>query len=150
MAEIRDEAWLVAEGYERVYAEWDWYDGPRSGLALIAGVPHYFRGDDYDLADEADAYRVWPANAEAVAWEREQWAIFARWYGRSQAGTADASTDPHTRGADARYDELTLLLAPFREPPDDARTRVGQLGFDAGARYRVDGVDYWFRWIPPR
>lgn len=49
---------------------------------------------------------------------------------------------------DARYDELALMLAPYRGAPDDARRLVGELRFDAGARYRVEGLDYWFRWRP--
>ncbi|MFI1281952.1 hypothetical protein ACH4U5_14570 [Streptomyces sp. NPDC020858] len=51
---------------------------------------------------------------------------------------------------DARYDELTRLLAPHRQPADDALRLVGEVRFDDGARYRADGVDYWFRRHPSR
>ncbi|WP_406431331.1 hypothetical protein [Streptomyces sp. NBC_01589] len=78
---------LIAHGFERVYVELEWYDGPRFGLAGVDGKPHYFQNDDYDHACGADEYRVWPASEAAVVLEREQWAIFARWNQRHEAGT---------------------------------------------------------------
>ncbi|MFG2059030.1 hypothetical protein ACGFI9_33925 [Micromonospora sp. NPDC048930] len=150
MAETWDERQLIADGFERVYAELEWYDGPRAGLADINGKPHYFQGLDYDHTDEADEYRVWPASAAAVELEREQWAIFARWNERYEAGTEGPESHPGQGGIDARYDELDLLLAPYRQVPDDARLLAGELRFDAGAHYRVDRLGYWFRWRPSR
>ncbi|MFJ4649354.1 hypothetical protein ACIP6Q_38460 [Streptomyces bobili] len=150
MAETWDEAQLIADGFERVYAELEWYDGPRVGLADIGGKPHYFDGYGQYLGDEADEYRVWPASEAAVQWEREQWAIFARWNQRREDGTATPGSHPGHGGIDTRYDELTLLLAPHRQVPDDARRLVGEMRFIAGARYQVEGPDYWFRWRPTR
>ncbi|GAA2154894.1 hypothetical protein GCM10009760_54290 [Kitasatospora kazusensis] len=150
MAETWDEQQLVADGFERVHVESAWYDGPREGIADVDGVPHYFRNHDFDPSDADDEYVVWPAGAAAVALEREQWAIFVRWYLRDEAGTAAPDTHPGQGGVDARYDDLTSLLAPHREAPDDARRVVGELRYDAGARYRVEGVAYWFRWRPSR
>ncbi|MFJ4988586.1 hypothetical protein ACIP9H_32895 [Streptomyces sp. NPDC088732] len=146
MAETWDEAQLIADGFERVYAESEWYDGPRAGLADVDGRPHYFLSEDYSHADLADEYSVWPASDAAVEWEREQWAIFARWNERYEAGTAGPETHPGEGGIDARYDELNLLLAQYRQAPDDARRLVGEVRFGPGARYRVEGPDYWFRW----
>jgi hypothetical protein len=148
VAETWDETQLIMDGFERVHVELEWHDGPRAGLADVDGKPHYFQGDDWDHADEADAYRVWPASDMAVEWEREQWAIFARWNERYEVGAAGPETHPGQGGIDPRYDELAVLLAPFRQAPDDARWLVGELRFDAGARYRVEGLDYWFRWRP--
>ena len=150
MAGTWDEAQLIADGFERVYVELEWYDGPRAGLADVGGKSHYFQGYDYDHADEADEYRVWPASDVAVEREREQWAIFVRWNERYEAGTAGRETHPAHGGIDARYDELDLLLAPFRQVPDDARWLAGESRSDAGARYRVEGPGYWFRWRPSR
>ncbi|MEU1486953.1 hypothetical protein [Streptomyces sp. NPDC005752] len=59
MAETGVEEQLVADGFERVYAELEWYDGPRRvGLADIDGKPHYFLNDDYNHADVTDEHRV--------------------------------------------------------------------------------------------
>ncbi|WP_395292266.1 hypothetical protein ACF9IK_00610 [Kitasatospora hibisci] len=148
MAETWDKEQLVVDGFERVHAESEWHDGPRAGLADVHGMPHYFQGHNYDHADEADEYLVWPASEAAVVLEREQWAIFVRWNERYQAGTVGPESHPGQGGIDARYDELALLLKPHRQVPDDVRRLVGELRFDAGARYRIDGLDYWFRWRP--
>ncbi|MFF7492831.1 hypothetical protein [Streptomyces rubiginosohelvolus] len=150
MAEIWDEEQLIADGFERVYAELEWYDGPRVGLADIGGKPHYFQNHDYDHRDEAAEYQVWPASEAAAELEREQWAIFARWNERREASEVGPESHPDHGGVDARYDELKLLLAPHRLAPDDARRLVGEMRFVAGARYRVEGLDYWFRWRPSR
>ncbi|MFD5622410.1 hypothetical protein [Streptomyces yangpuensis] len=148
MAETHDEEELIAQGFRRVYAELDRYDGLRAGLADVDGSPHYFHGYDYDHADTADEYLVWPASEAAVALEREQWAIFVGWNRRHEAGEAGPESHPGHGGVDARYDELTGLLAAHRRPPADARRLVGEPGFDAGDRYRADGLDQWFRWHP--
>lgn len=140
---------MIADGFERVYVDLDWHDGPRKGLAVVDDVPHYYERRDFDPADEADEYLVWPASQAAVAMEREQWAIFVR-YEAHEAGTVE---HPANGGVDARYDELELLLAPHRqapEAPEGARRLVGEMRFDAGDRYRADGVDHWFRWRPSR
>lgn len=67
-----------------------------------------------------------------------------------RAATVGPDSHPGNGGIDARYDELALLLMPYRQLPDAARRLVGEVRFDAGARYRVDGVDYWFRWRSSR
>lgn len=135
---------MIADGFERAYSVLDWYDGPRQGLAVINGVPHYFEGWDHHPANVADEYFVWPASESAVAMEREQWAIYAR-YEVSDAGREE---HPANGGVDARYDELDLLLAPHRQAPDDARRMMGEVRLDDGDRYRPDGGDLWFRWHP--
>lgn len=150
MAEIRDEQQLMANGFERVHVELSWYDGPREGIADVDGVPHYFLNHGFAPTDAADEYLVWPADRGVVAFEREQWAIFARWYLRAEAGTAAPDTHPGQGGVDARYDELTAQLAPHREPPACARRLVAELRSADGPRYRVDGVGYWIRWSPGR
>jgi hypothetical protein len=145
VAEAWDGARLVAGGFERVYVELEWYDGPRAGVAAVGGAAHYFEACGWD---EAGEYRVWPVGAAVLALEREQWAIFVRWNRRYEAGTAGVGSHPGQGGVDDRYDELDALLAPHRRAPAGARTVVGEMRFDAGERYRADGVGYWFRWRP--
>jgi hypothetical protein len=138
-----DKQQLIADGFEPTYVDLEWYDGPRKGLALVNGVPHYYEG--WDPGDEAAEYAVWPASEAAVAMEREQWAIYVE-YEVSDAGREE---HPANGGVNARYDELQLLLAPHRRAPDSAHRLVGEMRFDDGDdRYRFDGVDHWFRWRP--
>ncbi|MET7570380.1 hypothetical protein ABZT04_18020 [Streptomyces sp. NPDC005492] len=145
MARVWSVEQLIADGFEPTYVDLEWHDGPRKGLALVEGVPHYYEGREYDPRDEADEYLVWPASETAVAMEREQWAIYVR-YEVSDAGREE---HPANGGVDARFDELRSLLAPHRQAPDGARRLVGEVRFDDGDdRYRPDGVDHWFRWRP--
>jgi hypothetical protein len=123
MREPPKERLLVGQGFERVYAELDWYDGPRHGVAQIDGVAHYFRAvQDYNRVGFPDnEYLVWPLGESVLALEREQWAIFVDWAKTAREGTADADTHPGLGGVNRRYDELTTLLASHREVPADAR-----------------------------
>ncbi|MFG2911262.1 hypothetical protein ACGF13_40245 [Kitasatospora sp. NPDC048286] len=146
MAEVWDERQLAADGFEHVYAELDWYDGPRSGLVGIGGVPHYFQCHDVDFSVAPDEYFVWPADEKLVALEREQWAVFVEWNQRYEEGVAGIDRHPGQGGVDARYDELTALLTPYRQAPAGAKLLVAEWRYDGGSRYRADGVDYWVRW----
>jgi hypothetical protein len=111
-------------------------------------MPHHFRyAHEYDPIAEA-VFKVWPTSAEAFASEREQWAIYVAWNDRQRAGEVDASTHPGLGGVDARYDELQDLLEPVRQCPDDAGVLRAEFRFDAGERYRADGLDCWVRWEP--
>ena len=53
------------DGFEPVYVELDWYDGPQAGVAAVQGAPHYFRcvhdqalRADFRLLDRAERYHV--------------------------------------------------------------------------------------------
>ncbi|WP_406048046.1 hypothetical protein [Kribbella sp. NBC_00889] len=144
MAETWDVQQLVADGYARVDVELDWVDGPRAGLVDVEGATHYFQC--YDVDGDLDEYVVWPASEAVVALEREQWEIFVRWNQRYEAGSAGIESHPAHGGLDARFDELAGLLAQYRQPPPGARHLVADWRFDAGARYRADGTDYWVCW----
>lgn len=143
-----DEADLIADGFERVYIESERYDWPRAGVADVDGRPHYFEGWKFDRADEGYEFNVWPASAQAVAWELERWAIYVRWDHRYLAGEAGVDSHPGHGGIDVRYDELDTLLAPYRQVPENARKLVAEMRFDEGDRYRIGGTDMWFRWHP--
>ena len=134
----------MADGFARVFVEVDWWDGPRAGLVDIDGEAHYFwsRGEDFPV----DHYLVWPASDAVVAMEREQWEVFVRWNQRREAGLAGIDSHPGHGGIDARYDELTALLAEHHEPPAGARVLVAEWRFDDGERYRLGGLGYWVRW----
>ncbi|MFA1550529.1 hypothetical protein [Actinomadura chokoriensis] len=145
MPEVWDEAQLIADGFERVHVELDWYDGPRVGVADIDGKPHYFKGHHYERAHEDDEYLVWPASSAGLEWELEQSAIYIRWNERCQAGLVGPETHPGF-GGNARYDELDSLLAPHRRAPDDARRMKREMRFVARDPGEVESLNYWFRW----
>ncbi|MFC8722959.1 hypothetical protein [Kitasatospora sp. NPDC057198] len=132
---------LIADGFERVTVELEWYDGLRAGLAGVGGEPHYFDGYGQYTGDGPGEYRVWPAPPAAVAWEHEQWAIRLRWSGQRGEG----APDPALGGVDARYDELDALLAGHRQEPPDARLLAGEVRH-TGAGDGPEGTGYWVRW----
>ncbi|WP_327138803.1 hypothetical protein [Nocardia sp. NBC_01327] len=148
MAEAWDGTDLIADGFEYVSTESERCDWPRAGLATVDGRPHYYNGWSFDYLDEGYEYYVWPANAEAVAWELEQWAIWVRWHQLREAGQVGEDSHPGHGGVDARYDELTELLAPYRRIPDEPRKLLAERRYDNGDSYRIEGTDMWFRWTP--
>ncbi|MFE7266529.1 hypothetical protein ACFU9B_31350 [Streptomyces sp. NPDC057592] len=121
---------------------------PTGQYSSCSGAAHYFQNDDYADINGAAEYRVWPASVEALALEREQWAIYARWNERHEARTSAPDSHPGIGGIDARYDELNALLASHRQAPADARRLVAQWQFVADRRYQVEGVNCWVRWRP--
>jgi hypothetical protein len=137
---------LVADGFDHVRIELEWWDGPRRGLVDVDGAPHYFQCHDVDFSVARDEFFVWQVDETMVALEREQWTNFVAWNIAYEAGVAGIERHPGHGGIDPRYDELTALLTPHREAPVDAKLLVAEWRFDGGDRYRVDGVDYWVRW----
>ncbi|TCC34667.1 hypothetical protein [Kribbella sindirgiensis] len=148
MAETWDRAQLIADGFQQVYVELDWWDGPRAGMVDLDGVPHYFERVDAPDGERLDEYLVWPAEPHAVMLERESWAVFVRWNQLYEAGEASVDTHP-ARGVDPRYEELTAALVPQRRVPAAARRLVAEWRFDDGGRYRTDGTCNWVRWSSP-
>ncbi|GAA4224340.1 hypothetical protein GCM10022254_03550 [Actinomadura meridiana] len=143
MAEVWSRDRLIAEGFGPVLFEPDWWDGIRGGLAEVDGIVHYFESLNYvDLVDEVE-YHVWPASDDAVTMEREQCAIYRRY----EAGLIK---HPGYGGVDARYDELTSLLAPHREVPDDARQFLAEWRSGPAAPDPRDGFATWVRWKASR
>ncbi|MFZ3194490.1 MAG: hypothetical protein WA154_14965 [Moraxellaceae bacterium] len=63
---------------EKVYVEIDWYDGPRSGVADVNGIPHYF----VSFFDEEDnvfsIFTIWPIREKIPVSARKAKAKFER------------------------------------------------------------------------
>jgi hypothetical protein len=133
---------LIADGFVHVSVELEVYDGPRAGLVGVGGVPRYFGCPDWAV----DEFLVWPAVADAVLLELEQWEIFVRWNRRYEADPRSAGPHPGKAGVHARFGELDAQLTPYRQVPAGTRRLVAEWRLDGGERYRVDGTDWWVRW----
>ncbi len=136
-------------GFERVYVESEWYDGPRSGIADIHGVPHRFKSNFDEHDDEwLGTFVVFPIEPDLLALEQEQWRIFVAWNKRHEADCQDTSTHPGHGGIDQRWDELEVLLAESRNTyPADVRSAKAEfLRLDREERYDDDGPDYRLSW----
>jgi hypothetical protein len=134
---------------ERVYVENHWYDGPRSGVANINGVPHRFQS----LFDEADdeylgTFLVWPIGKTSLRLEIEQWRIFVEWYKKYESDNAGTESHPATGGIHKRWDELQTLLRGTRSNvPIDARLADAELKLIPRRRgYQLNGPNYQLRW----
>jgi hypothetical protein len=65
---------------ESVYAESEWWDGLRGGIADVDGVPHRFQPNFDDSADGwLDTFTMFPVDPSVLALEQEQWRRFVAW-----------------------------------------------------------------------
>ena len=75
--------------FEEVLCYTDWWDCPRSGVALLHGRPHYFLCEfSEQLDDYPGEYQVWPIDPETLERELAAWAIFVAWRKDVDSGAA--------------------------------------------------------------
>ncbi|MGO1073164.1 hypothetical protein [Lysobacter sp. CA199] len=98
--------------YEPIHMTWDYWDGPRTGIADCEGRPHYF-SRVYDLENEeyGEVFVVTPIDAETWAWAQEHWVIWRRWEAEVNAGRQTSDTHPKYGHYDPRYNELEALIS---------------------------------------
>jgi hypothetical protein len=97
--------------FERVYTVLDYYDGPRSGIAAVAGKPHYYHCEWNDSKDDyGETFVLTPIDQETFALAMEQWSIWREWEEAFHRGDALQSTHPGIPGSHARYAELETIL----------------------------------------
>lgn len=134
---------LIAQGYERVYVENDYWDGPVSGVADVDGVPCYFHSAYFAGEDETDSgeFFIWGVNRSTLEAEIEHYRIFAEWLCNGAIGQ-----HPGSPPENARFHELDEALAPQRRVPRESQRRIASwVSFD-DCRYRLDGPGYLVRW----
>jgi len=140
-------------GFEKVYVETDWHDGPRAGIANIHGTPHRFKSNFDEQGDEfLSTFLVWPASSQELELEMEQWGIFVEWNARFEAGEACTDSHPGAGGINARWDEIEAAIHQSRnEVPTGARLATAQFQrIDHAQRYTKSGPDYLLCWsFPP-
>ncbi len=127
---------------EKVYAELDYYDGPRGGIADVGGIPHRFKSP-FDQAEDdySETFLIWPIAPEMLLLEVEQWRIFTAWNALYEAGEVGTETHPGHGG-------LNLLQASRSEVPADARKMRVDFVPTGAARYAPEGPAYQARWAP--
>jgi hypothetical protein len=85
--------------YERVHTVWDYYDGPRSGIADFNGVPHHFVNEfDDDRDDYTDKYTLRPIDNATMRLIQKQWNIWRAWELAFHSGQRDESSHPALPG----------------------------------------------------
>ena len=134
---------------ERVYVEKEWWDGPRSGIGDVNGVPHrYVSLFDEEKDEYSDIFVIWPVDMQELELEIEQWLIFVEWNALFESGRADLESHPGHGGRNARWDEIEALLKPRRtDVPADAKRAVAQYcPLDREVRYAPSGPAYMLSW----
>jgi hypothetical protein len=97
--------------FEKVHTIREFWDGIRSGVADLNGLPHYFsclfdeRADDY-----SDLFRLYPVCTEFMKMELEQWSIYRAWEAKFHTERELLETRPGHGGIDPRFDELNREL----------------------------------------
>ncbi|MBP6628426.1 MAG: hypothetical protein KA297_03290 [Kofleriaceae bacterium] len=121
--------------FEPVFTVPDWYDGPRSGIASVGGVPHHYTSTfaDLDAGGGPDVFELRPVDDETFRLALEDWDIWLRWHDAHAAGLTPIETHPALPGDRPRHDVLAPLLgarlaalagpsarahAEFRQAPD--------------------------------
>ena len=129
------------KAYEPLLMVWDYYDGPRSGVAMFEGKPHYFESK---FNEEIDNYQLWFSlylvSNSFVETARRQWGIYREWEYKFHKGEESTDNHPGKRGVDQTYDELEdriqAELRTLEKRPGkylaDFRTIAGQEGLPKG------------------
>lgn len=75
---------------------YDWYDGPRTGVANYNNMPHFFESQWKDLSSqEEDIYKVSPIGEGLTELAKEAWEIWKRWDIAYHKGHVDKDTHPY-------------------------------------------------------
>lgn len=111
--------------FERIYTVWDYYDGPRSGIATYLGQPHHYDCEWDEVADDyANRFLLTPIDDEALALALEQWKIWREWEHRFHRGEVSQSTHPALPGQHSRYEELGVTLKAYIAASSGSRIRA--------------------------
>ena len=90
---------------------WDYYDGPRSGIADFNGSPDYFSCELCAVDGEyLDKFKLAPIDIAFLCIAKENWAIYKKWEAKFHAGLVELNSHPGHGGIDERYDELEMEL----------------------------------------
>jgi hypothetical protein len=112
--------------YERVYSLWDYYDGPRTGIADYRGRPHHYSSEWSATEDGyADTFILTPISDEALQLALEYERIWRKWRSAFDRGAVSQDSHPALPGQNQRFVELQSTLDKLvEEAPDDLRIRA--------------------------
>ena len=124
--------------FERVYTIDEWDEGPRSGVANFAGVPHYFRS----VGESRERFELTPLPRELFELILEADALFHRWHPgphTRSAGRFDGASTAHGEER-ARYETLQGDIAAALQSLAPIAVVRGDFDFDPD-RVRWSPVD---------
>jgi hypothetical protein len=97
--------------FEPVYAVWDYYDGPRSGIAAFCGQPHHYDCEwSESKQDYSETFLLTPIDEDTLALAIEQSSIWRGWEDAFHRGDVPLASHPGQLGSRGRYAELGAIL----------------------------------------
>lgn len=91
----------------------DFYDIPRSGVAMFRGEPVFFQEVFDEIADDwSGVYTLSPFDKNLLPLLKERDRIFMRWRAAFDAGNVTLSSYPALPDDKKRWNELEEVLAP--------------------------------------
>jgi len=93
--------------FEPVLMTWDYYDGPRTGVAEYNGHPHFYKCIwDAEIGNYSDNFELSPIGNALLQSAIAQWKIFRAWELQFHTGKVTNDTHPGHRGNNLEYDRL--------------------------------------------
>jgi hypothetical protein len=96
--------------FGRVFTVWDYYDGPRTGIAEHDGRPHYYARELDDDDEHAETFILRPIDDETLDLALRHWNIWCGWQLAFHRGEKDHSSHPATPGQNSAYAQLESRL----------------------------------------
>jgi len=96
---------------ERVYTIFNYYDGPREGIADFRGKPHVYKCQFSEADDNwTDIYWLMELDPALFALAREEYEIFLKWRAEFDRGNAKLDSGPALPLDRARFAELKAAV----------------------------------------
>ena len=89
----------------------DWYDGPRSGVADYNGRPHFYESQWADIGELEDWFKLSPVPEEVFEQALEYWRLWKKWQTAHAGGTVGTEHHPFLPIDRPRGEELLRILS---------------------------------------
>ncbi|WP_345059414.1 hypothetical protein [Hymenobacter glaciei] len=126
----------------------DWYDGPRSGVADCNGRPYFFESQWADIGSSGkDWYMLSPIPAEVFVQETEYWNLWKRYEAGHAAGMIGAEHHPFLP-ADRPRGEALVRILEGQLKIDSKNHLIAQAEFLPMDKYagQNKGAEMWVYW----
>src|SRR5579872_3463825 len=136
------------EPLEPVHVVYDYWDGPRSGVANYQGAPHWFENVFNEANDDySNEFCLIPLPDQALAIAKKSNEIFLRWSKAFNEGTADISQHPALPHERKEYDSLKAKFDTYLETARKHRFKMRGEIQPTGKSKAFETEAYCVRWI---
>ena len=127
---------------------YEWYDGPRSGVASCHGQPYYYESQWADVYNQQqDWFKLSPIRLDLFEQELERWELWLNWKAAYDAGSVEIESHPYLPADRARGEELSELLDSTLKIDADkflvAQAEFTAAGLDAYKKEKASMLVQW-------